>query len=43
MIWRTLARIAGKAIEKAKGVDPSDVMAQSTGSDILDLLRDLIW
>lgn len=43
MIWRTIAKLAGKAVEKAKTIDASDVLTQSTGSDILDLLRDLIW
>lgn len=42
-MWRLVGKLIGKAVEKARGIDASDVMTQSTGSDVLDLIRDLLW
>lgn len=41
-MWGKVLSLLGKAVMKAKKVDPSDVMTQSTGNDFLDLLRDLL-
>lgn len=42
-MFRFFGKLIVRAVEKAKTIDPSDAMTQSTGSDVLDMLRELLW